>query len=452
MPQNVPTDVEFAALSDRVAALETRVTALETATPPEPIDCELSEWTLASVSEWGPCQPEGTQSRIETWTRSILTEPAHGGTPCGPLREDRIVTQTCTYLPPTPVDCVLSEWTLTIAGPWGPCQPDGTQTRIETWVRTIVTEPMHGGAACGSLSETRTGSQACTYVPPAPTGDPDWDAFTADPRLLRAYPMHSQAEVDTYPTRGKTPRAIPPIYDATADAVRFTIMPGQVIGTDVNGNPISGTNNPQQKHLAVAIPFGTSFFLRHDQWMDEGFRYIEDGDNDMHTGWLDTFKSFRFDPQDNIGEKIWLTLKHQFAKASRVGEFAEIEVTCPANVYTIPGESSISGERLQPRLATFYQRANLRTRVFVLYEFVDADRGLLSIWFADREQGVIQAFRQLPWKFPPHGVQWYRLQRDTSFDQEFAKNPTAHAYDRHIGILQGVTYADVGPLLTVDGL
>lgn len=77
--------------------------------------------------------------------------------------------------PPTgggevPIDCVTSPWTLSSAGPWTPevCTT-GTQTRSETWTRTVVTPPSSNGAACGPLTETRTGTQSCTVVPP--TGD-----------------------------------------------------------------------------------------------------------------------------------------------------------------------------------------------------------------------------------------------------------------------------------------
>lgn len=73
---------------------------------------------------------------------------------------------------PVPVDCVLTPFALASAGPWGACQPDGTQTRTETWMRTVVTPPAHGGAVCGPLTETRTATQACVYAPPPPPQPP----------------------------------------------------------------------------------------------------------------------------------------------------------------------------------------------------------------------------------------------------------------------------------------
>lgn len=66
--------------------------------------------------------------------------------------------------PPGPVDCVVSDWSLQSAGPWSACV-NNQQTRQETWARTILTPPANGGAACPALTETRTGTQACTPTP-----------------------------------------------------------------------------------------------------------------------------------------------------------------------------------------------------------------------------------------------------------------------------------------------
>lgn len=74
--------------------------------------------------------------------------------------------------PPPPIDCVVSAWTMTSAGPWGACSAAGTQTRDEVWGRTVTTQPANGGAACPALTETRTGTQACTVEPPPTQGPP----------------------------------------------------------------------------------------------------------------------------------------------------------------------------------------------------------------------------------------------------------------------------------------
>lgn len=61
----------------------------------EPVDCELSDW-----SDWSECSAEcggGEQTR----TRSIITEPAHGGAACGALTETRACNE---HLCPEDVD------------------------------------------------------------------------------------------------------------------------------------------------------------------------------------------------------------------------------------------------------------------------------------------------------------------------------------------------------------
>jgi hypothetical protein len=127
-----------------------------------PVDCVLSEWSAwVPTSEWSECV-DGSQSRTEQRTRTVVTPPSGGGAACGPLTEDRTVTQACVV----PVDCVLSEWSAwapkaDASGQWTPCV-GGSQSRVEERTRTIVTEPANGGAACGPLVETRTVTQPCS--------------------------------------------------------------------------------------------------------------------------------------------------------------------------------------------------------------------------------------------------------------------------------------------------
>jgi predicted phage tail protein len=73
------------------------------------------------------------------------------------------VTATATVV--VPVDCVVSDWSMQSATQWGACS-GGQQTRTETWVRRIITEPSGGGAACGPLQETRIGTRSCTDTNP----------------------------------------------------------------------------------------------------------------------------------------------------------------------------------------------------------------------------------------------------------------------------------------------
>lgn len=67
--------------------------------PPSPVDCAVSDWSAWSAGAWSACSA-GTQSRTETRTRSIVTQPANGGAACPVLGETRTVTQPCTVTPP----------------------------------------------------------------------------------------------------------------------------------------------------------------------------------------------------------------------------------------------------------------------------------------------------------------------------------------------------------------
>jgi hypothetical protein len=67
---------------------------------------------------------------------------------------------------PGAIDCVVSPFVLTSAGPWSTCV-NGVQTRTETWTRTVITPPSNGGLACPPLTETRIGTQSCVVIPPA---------------------------------------------------------------------------------------------------------------------------------------------------------------------------------------------------------------------------------------------------------------------------------------------
>lgn len=71
--------------------------------------------------------------------------------------------------PPTPVDCVVTPFTIQSFTPWSTCV-NSLQSRTETWARTISTPPSNGGLACPVLTETRSASQACIMPPPPPTG------------------------------------------------------------------------------------------------------------------------------------------------------------------------------------------------------------------------------------------------------------------------------------------
>jgi uncharacterized protein YdeI (BOF family) len=99
------------------------VTRTATVTPNSgPVDCVVSAWSLQSATAWSVCTG-GQQSRTETWTRTILSPPVNGGAACGPLQEDRVVTQACNAAPTAPgapvnVHADVSGSTVVLS--WGP--------------------------------------------------------------------------------------------------------------------------------------------------------------------------------------------------------------------------------------------------------------------------------------------------------------------------------------------
>lgn len=76
--------------------------------------------------------------------------------PVGASDASNEVSVAVAAAPPV-VNCQVSAWTLASVGPWSACS-GGTQTRTETWTRTITTPPANGGLACPVLTETRTGT------------------------------------------------------------------------------------------------------------------------------------------------------------------------------------------------------------------------------------------------------------------------------------------------------
>ena len=73
--------------------------------PPAPVNAVVSEWSAWTGGAWSACT-NNTQTRTETRTRTVITPASNGGT-TPPLSETRTVSQPCTP-PPPPVNCALS--------------------------------------------------------------------------------------------------------------------------------------------------------------------------------------------------------------------------------------------------------------------------------------------------------------------------------------------------------
>ena len=153
--------------------------------------------TVEDLTSYDDLTATFTPRRAGTYNAKLTVTDSRGGTSRGLTVAVTVAAEQDTDQPPPPppVDCVLSPWSLQSAGPWGACQPNGTQARTETWARTVVTPPANGGAACGPLTETRIGTQSCVYVPPTPsTGSPLADGVW--PRLMMT-PTRYDASIAT---------------------------------------------------------------------------------------------------------------------------------------------------------------------------------------------------------------------------------------------------------------
>lgn len=117
-------------------------------TSPTPVNCVVSNY-----GNFGACQDvNGVWKKVRT--RTIITQPANGGTPCPTELSE---TEICQ-----PVACVQTPF-----GPYTSC--DSTMKRQR--VRTTVSQPQNGGAACGPLVEVDTqgcmsefNKSICNYV------------------------------------------------------------------------------------------------------------------------------------------------------------------------------------------------------------------------------------------------------------------------------------------------
>jgi hypothetical protein len=89
------------------ATQDVRVVSEPCAMPP--VNCVQSDWAFASSSPWGACVG-GQQSRVETWTRSIITAPQYGGAACGAGTEQRTTSQPARARRPRPSPRPGSRW------------------------------------------------------------------------------------------------------------------------------------------------------------------------------------------------------------------------------------------------------------------------------------------------------------------------------------------------------
>lgn len=117
---------------------------------PCPIDCVVSEW-----AEWSKCTKE-CGGGVQSHTRQVVTQDAHGGKPCDELSSSRVCnSQACD------MDCVLNDWTE--FGPCSkPCKPYANSDSGEQFRERHVKAAATGNGKCPQPNdEERLESQKC---------------------------------------------------------------------------------------------------------------------------------------------------------------------------------------------------------------------------------------------------------------------------------------------------
>ncbi|CAK5220737.1 unnamed protein product [Aphanomyces euteiches] len=123
-------------------------------TQPCDIDCKVGPWTSS------PTCDAATGTRVIT--RSVTQPAVNCGKPCDSIDADTLLQSTVTC----PVHCVMSDWSS-----WFCDKVSGVSKRS----RTILTNPLNGGADCPALEETKDcGPPTCE------TGDWKPQACSAD--------------------------------------------------------------------------------------------------------------------------------------------------------------------------------------------------------------------------------------------------------------------------------
>jgi hypothetical protein len=89
------------------------------------------------------------------------------------VADQRMVTFKAASIVLPPVDCVVSEWGPPSDPVWLGCT-GAQQTRAVIRIRSIVTQPANGGAACPALIDTTTQTRTCaalSWTPPTRNTD-----------------------------------------------------------------------------------------------------------------------------------------------------------------------------------------------------------------------------------------------------------------------------------------
>lgn len=262
-----------------------------------------------------------------------------------------------------------------------------------------------------------------------------FERLSARPDVFAAYPLRSQAEIDSYKEAASTStKRLPIVYDAVQDAAQITINP--TVSTDAKG-----------RYLPLKVQTG-SFLLTFDFLYDKGFTFTGDGDISHHKTW-------RFNPGP-----IWLAIRTDYRHAFNQGQFSEVFFTSPGAKYVVPGESwrvqddpgnpknlePWHGEMIQPRVGVFYFTPETWTRLWIFFEGLDQPVGKLSAWAADEARDPVLLIDRIGYKPVPTGLVQFFIEYDTSSDVA-TKGALRHAWNRNAVVLKDIVFDDVEDLL-----
>lgn len=287
-------------------------------------------------------------------------------------------------------------------------------------------------------------------------GHPYYTALISRSDLLYAFPLRSQAEIDSYDGQ-PVGNDVPTVYDPAMDALVQTIDASNTLG-------YGGSGDAQQKWLPVAIPANTTHLLTFDHLLNDGWYFFPDPDPNTVGAYIHAEKSYRWDlrpwtrANGSPGTQHWFTWKHFFSNSGHV--FNEQPITNGAMYslrlcnssgaqFAISG-TTITSEIIGPIVQPFYGQPDRWVRVWIYY---DAANQQLSAWYADAVQGVQQRHAQIGWTFPGD-LRIVRLEWDISAPGGDALNPVCKVWTRNVVVLASpsLTYATVQGLLSTTGL
>jgi hypothetical protein len=301
------------------------------------------------------------------------------------------------------------------------------------------------GPAAGSGGDTQStsGTGAITGTTTSGSGGgscamggshPYFDSLVADPAVLWAYDLRSQAGLDGIETSGASEHRYPVICDPAADAMLQRIDPAPFV------EPGGGSTSAEQKWATIDI-HGTSMLLTWDARLGPGCAFTDAGDLDQH-------KAYRI---DYGGGEFYLTWKTDYQRGANTGlGLAEMFMSSQTKQFLGPGTTNDSSEILEPRLTEFYVQADTWTRYWF---FIEGNIGggpggelvHFSAWAADEDREPIHLYDRLPMYTPEQGLGIFRFEFNSSQSQ--ALNDMMHIWNRNLVVLQGLSLEEVQDLL-----